>query len=86
MLRDVDGEGEGGADNGNEREWMMEAEKLVDMFRETRNLFLTSRVSRLFNSFLFFKKGPEGNLLPGVLLPAQFLFQFAIFRDHRAYG
>ncbi|KAF9032358.1 hypothetical protein BJ165DRAFT_1535052 [Panaeolus papilionaceus] len=43
MLRDVDGEGEGGADNGNEREWMMEAEKLVDMFRETRNLFLTSR-------------------------------------------
>ncbi|KAH9476509.1 Transcription factor tau subunit sfc4 [Psilocybe cubensis] len=26
-----------------EREWMMEAEKLVDMFRETRNLFLTSR-------------------------------------------
>ena len=27
-----------------EREWMLEAEKLVDMFRETRNLFLTSRV------------------------------------------
>ncbi|PPQ68724.1 hypothetical protein CVT26_003630 [Gymnopilus dilepis] len=26
-----------------EREWMLEAEKLVDMFRETRNLFLTSR-------------------------------------------
>ncbi|KAF9526180.1 hypothetical protein CPB83DRAFT_896331 [Crepidotus variabilis] len=25
------------------REWMLEAEKLVDMFRETRNLFLTSR-------------------------------------------
>ena len=28
-----------------EREWMVEAEKLVDMFKETRNLFLTSRVS-----------------------------------------
>jgi len=27
-----------------EREWLVEAEKLVDMFRETRNLFLTSRV------------------------------------------
>lgn len=26
------------------REWMLEAEKLVEMFRETRNLFLTSRV------------------------------------------
>ncbi|KAF8153752.1 hypothetical protein B0H34DRAFT_65394 [Crassisporium funariophilum] len=26
-----------------EREWLVEAEKLVDMFRETRNLFLTSR-------------------------------------------
>jgi len=30
-----------------EREWLFEAGKLVDMFRETRNLFLTSRV-RLF--------------------------------------
>lgn len=30
-----------------EREWLLEAEKLVDMFRETRNLFLTSRVSRV---------------------------------------
>jgi general transcription factor 3C polypeptide 3 (transcription factor C subunit 4) len=30
-----------------EREWMFEAEKLVDMFRETRMLFLTSRVCRL---------------------------------------
>ena len=30
-----------------DREWMLEAEKLVDMFRETRNLFLTSRVSFL---------------------------------------
>lgn len=28
-----------------ERVWLVEAEKLVDMFRETRNLFLTSRVS-----------------------------------------
>lgn len=27
-----------------EREWMFEVEKLVDMFRETRMLFLTSRV------------------------------------------
>ncbi|KIK91737.1 hypothetical protein PAXRUDRAFT_148847 [Paxillus rubicundulus Ve08.2h10] len=26
-----------------EREWMLEAEKLVEMFRETRNLFLTTR-------------------------------------------
>ncbi|SRR5882762_9151219 len=30
-----------------EREWLLEAEKLVDMFRETRNLFRTSRVSCL---------------------------------------
>lgn len=30
-----------------EREWILEAEKLVDMFRETRNLFRTSRVSVL---------------------------------------
>ena len=27
-----------------EREWLVEAEKLIDMFRETRNLFVTSRV------------------------------------------
>jgi general transcription factor 3C polypeptide 3 (transcription factor C subunit 4) len=27
-----------------QREWIVEAEKLVYMFRETRNLFLTSRV------------------------------------------
>jgi general transcription factor 3C polypeptide 3 (transcription factor C subunit 4) len=27
-----------------EREWLVEAEKLVDTFRETRNLFLTTRV------------------------------------------
>ena len=29
-----------------EREWLIEAERLVEAFRETRNLFLTSRVSR----------------------------------------
>lgn len=33
-----------GDDPDAEREWLLEAEKLVDMFRETRNLFLTSRV------------------------------------------
>ena len=27
-----------------EREWFVEAEKLIDMFRETRNLFVTGRV------------------------------------------
>jgi general transcription factor 3C polypeptide 3 (transcription factor C subunit 4) len=27
-----------------EREWLVEAEKLIDMFRETRNLFVASRV------------------------------------------
>jgi general transcription factor 3C polypeptide 3 (transcription factor C subunit 4) len=32
------------------REWMMEAEKMVETLRETRNLFLTSRVS--VSSFL----------------------------------
>ncbi|EDR04660.1 uncharacterized protein LACBIDRAFT_304399 [Laccaria bicolor S238N-H82] len=32
-----------GGDEECEREWMVEAEKLVDMFREMRNLFLTSR-------------------------------------------
>ena len=37
-----------GGDEEREREWMVEAEKLVDMFRETRNLFLTSRVGCLF--------------------------------------
>jgi general transcription factor 3C polypeptide 3 (transcription factor C subunit 4) len=30
------------------REWMVEAEKMVETFRETRNLFLTSRVSVCF--------------------------------------
>ena len=28
-----------------EREWLVEAEKLIESFRETRNLFQTSRVS-----------------------------------------
>lgn len=32
-----------------EREWLVEAEKLVDTFRETRNLFSTSRVCFLFH-------------------------------------
>ena len=31
-----------------EREWLVEAEKLIDMFRETRNLFVTSRVCWIF--------------------------------------
>ena len=30
-----------------EKEWMLEAEKLVEAFRETRNLFLASRVGTL---------------------------------------
>jgi general transcription factor 3C polypeptide 3 (transcription factor C subunit 4) len=34
------------------REWMVEAEKMVETFRETRNLFLTSRVG-----FFFFPLG-----------------------------
>ncbi|KAF6756226.1 hypothetical protein DFP72DRAFT_894942 [Ephemerocybe angulata] len=32
-------------DPDGEREWLLEAEKLVDMFRETRNLYLTSRAN-----------------------------------------
>ena len=32
-----------------EREWLVEAEKLIDMFRETRNLFVTSRVCCIFH-------------------------------------
>ena len=32
-----------------EREWLLEAEKLIDMFRETRNLFVTSRVCCVFS-------------------------------------
>jgi general transcription factor 3C polypeptide 3 (transcription factor C subunit 4) len=39
-----------GGDEDCEREWMVEAERLVDMFRETRNLFLTSRVGCLFGA------------------------------------
>jgi general transcription factor 3C polypeptide 3 (transcription factor C subunit 4) len=35
-----------------EREWMFEAEKLVEMFRETRMLFLSTRVC-LLSSILF---------------------------------
>ena len=31
-----------------ESEWLVEAEKLIDMFRETRNLFVTSRVCCIF--------------------------------------
>ena len=33
-----------------EREWMFEAEKLVDAFRETRNLFHTTRVRALYTA------------------------------------
>lgn len=33
---------------GAEKEWSIEAEKLVETFRETRNLFLTSRVTFFF--------------------------------------
>jgi general transcription factor 3C polypeptide 3 (transcription factor C subunit 4) len=32
-----------------EKEWLVEAERLVEAFRETRNLFLTSRVSDLID-------------------------------------
>jgi len=38
-------------DENADREWMLEAEKLVDMFRETRNLFLTTRVSFFILTF-----------------------------------
>lgn len=34
------------------REWMVEAEKMVETFRETRNLFLTSRVGVFVVRFL----------------------------------
>lgn len=37
-----------GGDADAEREWLVEAEKLVESFRETRNLFLTTRVSLNF--------------------------------------
>jgi general transcription factor 3C polypeptide 3 (transcription factor C subunit 4) len=35
-----------------EREWLVEAEKLVEMFRSTRNLFTTSKVSCFIPMFL----------------------------------
>ncbi|KAM6492840.1 TPR-like protein [Amanita muscaria] len=41
MLESMCRESEAGSQE--EREWLMEAEKLVETFRETRNLFLTSR-------------------------------------------
>jgi len=34
-----------GAEETAEREWLLEAEKLVETFRETRNLFLTTKVN-----------------------------------------
>ena len=37
-----------------EREWLVEAEKLIDMFRETRNLFVTSRVCCIVYSWLWY--------------------------------
>ena len=39
-----------------EREWMLEAEKLVETFRETRSLFSTGKVKTLFLSLFFFLK------------------------------
>ncbi|KAF9241292.1 hypothetical protein BU15DRAFT_73419 [Melanogaster broomeanus] len=36
-----------------EREWMLEAEKLVEMFRETRNLFLTTRYLIASSTMIF---------------------------------
>jgi general transcription factor 3C polypeptide 3 (transcription factor C subunit 4) len=47
------GEGEEAREEDQEavREWMVEAEKMVETFRETRNLFLTSRVGILFYFF-----------------------------------
>jgi general transcription factor 3C polypeptide 3 (transcription factor C subunit 4) len=43
------------------REWMVEAEKMVETFRETRNLFLTSRVSVFFSSFFWSWVGADGD-------------------------
>jgi general transcription factor 3C polypeptide 3 (transcription factor C subunit 4) len=48
-----------GGDEVRERGWMVEAEKHVDMFREMRNLFLTSRVG----CFFFFMEWGEGLIL-----------------------
>ena len=44
MLNSISGSGEADQDQEAVREWMVEAEKMVEAFRETRNLFLTSRV------------------------------------------
>jgi general transcription factor 3C polypeptide 3 (transcription factor C subunit 4) len=44
-----------GDDVNAEREWVLEAEKLVDMFRETRNLFLTSRVRVIWTRCLRYR-------------------------------
>lgn len=57
-----------------EREWLIEAERLVETFRETRNLFLTSRVSRfvpLVGCFLSrtCRTCPSGGCFQGVKLP-----------------
>jgi general transcription factor 3C polypeptide 3 (transcription factor C subunit 4) len=43
MLKGASGS-VGEEDQEGVREWMVEAEKMVETFRETRNLFLTSRV------------------------------------------
>ena len=43
-LNGISGSGEEDQDQEAVREWMVEAEKMVETFRETRNLFLTSRV------------------------------------------
>ena len=44
MINGVSGSGEEDKDQEAVREWMVEAEKMVETFRETRDLFLTSRV------------------------------------------
>ena len=58
-----------------EREWLIEAERLVETFRETRNLFLTSRVSYFVRLVLrmsdtwFGRICPSGECFQGVKLP-----------------
>ena len=47
------------------REWMLEAEKLVEMFRETRNLFLTSRVRVASLCVTLFTDYSEAQRFPG---------------------
>ena len=57
-----------------DREWMLEAEKLVDMFRETRNLFLTSRVSFfILGSYHLWvlSSFPKSNPFRGMLPPGR---------------